>query len=87
MSVTEKSQLMERIDAALESVRPHLRVDGGDVEVVDVTEDMEVHIKWKGNCEMCNMSTMTLRAGIEEAIRSKIPDITGVVALNGVVKL
>lgn len=85
MSVTEKSELLEKIDAALESVRPHLKVDGGNVEVVGVTEDMQVQIKWLGNCESCNMSTMTLRAGIEEAIRSKIPEIKGVVAMNGVV--
>ena len=57
MSVTEKSELLERIDAALESVRPHLKVDGGNVEVVGVTEDMKAEIKWLGNCESCNMST------------------------------
>ena len=85
MSVTEMSELLERVDAALESVRPHLMVDGGNVEVVGVTEDMHVQIKWMGNCESCNMSAMTLRAGIEEAIRSKIPEIKGVVAINGVV--
>lgn len=83
MSVTEKSELLERIDAALESVRPHLKVDGGNVEVVGVTEDMKAQIKWLGNCESCNMSTMTLRAGIEQAIRSKIPEIQGVIAVNG----
>ena len=85
MSVTEMSELLERVDAALESVRPHLKVDGGNVEVVGVTEDMHVQIKWMGNCESCNMSAMTLRAGIEEAIRSKTPEIKGVVAINGVV--
>ena len=85
MSVTEMSELLERVDAALESVHPHLKVDGGNVEVVGVTEDMHVQIKWMGNCESCNMSAMTLRAGIEEAIRSKIPEIKGVVAINGVV--
>ena len=85
MSVTEMSELLERVDAALESVRPHLKVDGGNVEVVGVTEDMHVQIKWMGNCESCNMSAMTLRAGIDEAIRSKIPEIKGVVAINGVV--
>ncbi len=83
MSVTEKSELLERIDMALESVRPHLKVDGGNVEVVGVTEDMKAQIKWLGNCQNCNMSTMTLRAGIEEAIRSKIPEIKGVEAVNG----
>jgi len=85
MSVAEKSQLLEQIDSALESVRPHLKVDGGDVEVVDITEDMKVQIKWMGNCESCSMSTMTLRAGIEQAIKNKVPEIKGVEALNGVV--
>ena len=84
MTVAEKSELLEKIDNALESVRPHLRVDGGDIEVVNVTDDMKVQIMWKGNCESCTMSSMTMRAGIEEAIRGKIPEISGVVALNGV---
>jgi len=84
MEIQDKNLLLEKIDKALETVRPHLKVDGGNVEVVDVTDDMLVQIKWMGNCESCNMSTMTLRAGIEEAIKSKIPEIKGVVALNGV---
>ena len=82
--MSEKEQLLERINQALESVRPHLKVDGGDIEVVDVTDDMHVQIKWMGNCESCSMSTMTLRAGVEQAIINKIPEIKGVVALNGV---
>ena len=82
--MSEKEHLLERVNQALDSVRPHLKVDGGDVEVVDVTDDMHVQIKWMGNCESCSMSTMTLRAGIEQAIKSKIPEIKGVVALNGV---
>lgn len=84
MSVMEKSELMEKIDAALEAVRPHLKVDGGNVEVVGITEDMKAQIKWLGNCESCNMSTMTLRAGIEQAIKSQVPEIQGVEAVNGV---
>ncbi|MFN7116532.1 MAG: NifU family protein [Saprospiraceae bacterium] len=79
----EKSQLLERIDAALDDVRPHLAVDGGNVEVVDVTDDNIVKIKWLGACEGCSMSVMTMRAGIEQAIRSKLPQIMGVVAVNG----
>lgn len=84
MSEQEKEVLLERIDHALNDVRPHLKVDGGDVEVVDVTEDKLVKIKWLGACEGCNMSVMTMRAGIEHAIKSKIPEITGVEAINGV---
>lgn len=84
MLVEEKSKLIEQIDAALDNVRPHLKVDGGNVEVVDVTEDNIVQIKWLGNCEGCSMSSMTMRAGIEQAIKNKLPHIAGVEAINGI---
>jgi Fe-S cluster biogenesis protein NfuA len=82
--LTEKEQLIARVEDALSSVRPHLMVDGGNVEVVDITDDMRVKIRWMGMCETCSMSGMTLRAGITEAIRSKIPEITGVDPVNGI---
>lgn len=83
MQENEKEQLMVRIEDALSTIRPHLKVDGGDVEVVDVTEDMRVQIRWIGMCESCSMSGMTLRAGIAEAIKGKIPEIAEVEAING----
>ncbi len=83
MSSTEKQEMLERIDEALNDVRPHLLVDGGNVEVVDLTEDHVVKIKWLGTCQSCNMSGMTMRAGIEQSIKGKIPEITGVEAING----
>ena len=83
MPVAEKQALLSRIDIALNDVRPHLAVDGGNVEVVDVTEEMVVRIKWLGNCEGCAMSAMTMRAGIEQTLKSKIPELTGVEAVNG----
>jgi Fe-S cluster biogenesis protein NfuA len=85
MNEAEKKHLVARVEQALETVRPHLQVDGGDVEVVEVTDDMRVLIRWVGMCESCSMSSMTLRAGLTEAIRGKIPEITGVEAVNGVV--
>lgn len=78
-----KEELLQRIEEALGTVRPHLHVDGGDVELVDVTDDMHVKIRWMGMCESCAMSAMTLRAGIAEAIKGKIPEIVGVEAVNG----
>lgn len=74
---------MEKIEAALDTVRPHLKVDGGDVELVELTDDLQVKIRWMGMCESCSMSGMTLRAGIQEAIKGKIPEITDVVPING----
>lgn len=84
MSTIEKQQLIEDIDDALNDVRPHLAVDGGNIEVVDVTEDMTVQVKWLGNCDGCSMSAMTMRAGIERTIKDKIPGIKSVEAINGV---
>jgi Fe-S cluster biogenesis protein NfuA len=82
--LTAKEQLIARVEDALSSVRPHLLVDGGNVEVVDITDDMRVLIRWMGMCETCSMSGMTLRAGITEAIRGKIPEISGVDPVNGI---
>ncbi|MFN0216255.1 MAG: NifU family protein, partial [Saprospiraceae bacterium] len=62
-AIADSKSLNERIEAALDTIRPHLRVDGGDVELVEVTNDMHVKIKWMGMCESCAMSAMTLRAG------------------------
>jgi Fe-S cluster biogenesis protein NfuA len=78
----DKSELIAKIDIALNDIRPHLAVDGGNIEVVGVTDDMKVQIKWLGNCDGCSMSMMTLRAGVEQSIRSKMPEIQGVVAMN-----
>jgi Fe-S cluster biogenesis protein NfuA len=78
----EQQRMIDRVEEALNTVRPHLNVDGGDVELVEITDDLRVRIRWLGMCENCAMSTMTLRAGISEAIRNKIPEIAGVEAVN-----
>lgn len=79
----DKQLILNRIEDALSSIRPHLQVDGGDVELVELTDDMHVKIKWLGMCESCNMSSFTLRAGIQEAIRGNVPEVIGVEAVNG----
>ncbi|MCR9289841.1 NifU family protein [bacterium] len=82
MTTIERSALYQQIESALDTVRPHLAVDGGNVELVEITEDMTVKVKWMGNCQNCNMSAMTMKAGIEQAIMSKVPNINKVVAIN-----
>lgn len=74
--------MLEKIEAALEKIRPFLIADGGNVRVLDVTEDMVVRLELEGACETCPMSHMTMKAGIEEAIKRDIPEIKGVVAVN-----
>ena len=84
MTEAKKTELMKQVDAALDEVRPHLKVDGGDVEVIDVTDDFVVKVKWLGNCENCFMSIMTMKAGIEQAIKNRLPQLTEVQAINGI---
>ena len=83
MVIEDKSLLIEKVNSALNDIRPFLEVDGGNIEVVDVTEDMVVKVKWLGMCESCSMSSMTMKAGIEQAIKSKMPEVTSVIAING----
>jgi Fe-S cluster biogenesis protein NfuA len=85
MSLKNKAQLIKEVDAALDEIRPHLAVDGGDIEVVDITDDMIVQIKWLGNCDGCNMTAMTMQAGILETLKRKVPKIQNVIAINGIV--
>ena len=87
MSITEKEVLLERVEEALNDVRPHLKVDGGNVEVVELTDDLQLKIKWLGACQSCSMSAMTMKAGIEQTIKRQVPEVTGVVAVNGVENL
>jgi Fe-S cluster biogenesis protein NfuA len=82
MSATTKEELIAQVDAALDDVRPHLAADGGNVEVVDITDDHIVKVKWLGNCQNCSMSVMTMKAGLEQAIMGRIPAILGVEAVN-----
>jgi Fe-S cluster biogenesis protein NfuA len=71
----------EKIEIALQSIRPFLQKDGGDVEFVEVTKENVVRVRLLGACETCAMSTMTLRAGIEEAVKNAIPEVRSVEAV------
>lgn len=76
------TELEQKIEIALNSMRPFLQADGGDVELVEITDTMEVRLRLKGNCSSCEMSGMTMKAGIENGLKSAIPQITHVVAVN-----
>lgn len=76
------SQLREQIEFALDTIRPYLEADGGNVRIVDLTDDMVLKIEMMGSCGSCPMSTMTLKAGVEEAIKRAIPEIVRVEAIN-----
>lgn len=74
-------QLRERVLDALETVRPYLKADGGDVELVEIKEDGIVEVRLIGACIGCPMSQMTLRAGIERALMRDVPEIKRVEAV------
>ena len=76
------SELVERVERALNNIRPYLEADGGDVKVLEVDKDMNVVLELMGNCGSCPMSTMTLKAGVEEAIKREVPEIKSVHAVN-----
>ena len=82
MDSSAKSDLVKQLDEALNEIRPHLIEDGGDIEVVDVTDDMVVKLKWLGNCEACKISYMTMATGIQHVIKNRFPQIKEVEAIN-----
>ncbi|MGE0087331.1 MAG: NifU family protein [Desulfococcaceae bacterium] len=70
--------MKEKVQAALNKIRPALQRDGGDVELVDVSADGAVKVRLKGACSGCPMSQMTLRNGIERVLRQEVPEIKSV---------
>lgn len=74
--------LAEQVEAALDTIRPYLVTDGGNVSIEEITPEGVVRLKLLGACGSCPMSVMTLKAGIEEAIKKAVPEITAVEAVN-----
>jgi Fe-S cluster biogenesis protein NfuA len=74
--------LTQRIEASLDSIRPYLEADGGNVKINQVTDDHVVKLEFVGACGSCPMSTMTFKAGVEEAIRRAVPEIKGIEVIN-----
>ena len=73
---------MERVEKALKKIRPYLVADGGDISVVDITDDMVLRVEMKGACNGCPFSMQTLKAGVEMAVRNEVPEIKEVVDVN-----
>ncbi|MEZ0540374.1 NifU family protein [Fibrella arboris] len=82
MVVDNVNPLIARVDKALDSMRPYLAADGGNVKVVDVSDEGVVRIELMGSCGSCPMSAMTFKGGLEEAILKAVPEISRVEAVN-----
>jgi Fe-S cluster biogenesis protein NfuA len=78
--MAETKSIKERVMTALERVRPYLQSDGGDIDLIDVTEDMTVKVKLTGACHGCPYSMQTLKAGVEQAIMKEVPEIKRVIS-------
>ena len=74
--------LKKRVEKALEKIRPYLVADGGDISIVDITDDMVVQVELKGACFGCPFSMQTLKAGVEMAVKNEVPEIREVVDVN-----
>ncbi|HOU96525.1 MAG TPA: NifU family protein [Bacteroidales bacterium] len=80
--MTEKEQLKERITIALNKIRPFLQSDGGDIDLVEITDDNTIKVKLQGACHGCPFSIQTLKAGVEQAIIREVPEIKRVIAVD-----
>lgn len=76
------NNLVQQVESALDTLRPYLKADGGEVRLLDITDEMVVELELLGACGTCPMSTMTLRAGIEQAVKRSVPQISRVEAIN-----
>lgn len=77
-----RDKIIREIEAGLESIRPYLQKDGGDIELVELTPDHIVRVRLLGNCIACPMSFMTMKAGVEETLRKVLPSLQRVEAIN-----
>lgn len=77
----DKQEVLENVKIALEGIRPYLQADGGDISIVEITDDMVVKVRLQGACEGCPMSMQTLKGGVEMVIKSNVPAIKAVIAV------
>lgn len=82
MENSRKKELAEKVNSAIDSIRPYLQADGGDVEFVEITDDLTVKVKLTGACGSCPFSMMTLKSGIEQAVKEKVPEVKEIVAVE-----
>ena len=78
----DKKSIEEKVLTALDQLRPFLHADGGDMELVEIKDDATVVVRLMGTCSDCSMSMMTLKAGLEEAVKKVAPEVKEVVAEN-----
>ena len=81
-NIEVNQSITARVEEALNGVRPYMEADGGNIKLLEITSDGVVKLELMGACGTCRMSAMTMKAGVEEAIKKAVPEITSVVAVN-----
>jgi Fe-S cluster biogenesis protein NfuA len=81
-TITSTEVITQKIEASLDSIRPYLKQDGGDVKVIEITAEQIVRLEFIGACSQCSMSSMTFKAGVEAAIKRDVPEIKGIEVIN-----
>ena len=76
-----KHELHDKVEVALNNIRPFLQSDGGDIELIEITHDLIARVKLVGACESCKMSASTMKAGVESTIKNFVPEIISVEAV------
>ena len=79
--ITDKT-ILDKIEGALDEIRPFLEADEGDIRLIEVTGDMVVKVKLLGACSSCNVSMMTMKAGVEQAIKRAVPEVKEVIDVS-----
>ena len=80
--IKKKKEIITKINQALDEIRPFLKDDGGDIALIELTDDFVVKVKFLGACQSCSMSSMTLKGGVEETIKRRIPEIKEVIMME-----
>ncbi len=80
--MANKEELQKKVENVIEQIRPYLQQDGGDIKFIEITDENVVNVELQGACGSCPYSTMTLKNGVETAVRKAIPEIKSVEAVN-----
>ena len=78
----DKDNLINRVNKGLEDVRPYLQSDGGNLSLIKITSDFIVYIRFEGACKTCDVNQMTLKLGIEQAVKKHAPEINSVQTID-----
>lgn len=78
----DKQTIVKNIEEALDSIRPYLNADGGDITLIEVTDEFVVKVRLEGSCQGCPLSMQTLKGGVEMVVKKSVPQVTEVISVE-----